>query len=209
MARTIPAALLASTTAPQLAPFTATSMNFDSGSVRYWTGYGTITIDSNAYHGIGNLGSISAIEETEDLSARGITLQLSGIPSALVSLALTEDYQGRTASVMFGALDETTGAVIESITLFAGRMDVMTITDDGQNAIINFTVENKLVDFQRTRESRYTHEEQLRRYPGDNGLEYVTGLQDKTIYWGNSNSTGFRGGSGGGGNTNPISNDEY
>lgn len=209
MARTIPAALLASTTAPQLAPFTATRMDFDSGSVRYWTGYGTITIDSNAYQGIGTLGTISAIEETEDLSARGITLQLSGIPSALVAIALTEDYQGRTASVMFGALNQTTGAVIESITVFSGRMDVMTITDDGQNAIINFTVENKLVDFQRTRESRYTHEEQLRRYADDNGLEYVAGLQDKTIYWGNANSTGFRGGAGGGGNTNPISNDEY
>jgi hypothetical protein len=209
MARTIPAALLASTTAPQLAPFTATRMDFDSGTVCYWTGYGVITIDGNGYQGIGTLGSISAIEETEDLSARGITLQLSGIPSALVALALTEDYQGRTASVMFGALNESTGAVIESITVFAGRMDVMTITDDGSTAVINFSVENKLVDFQRTRESRYTHEEQLRRYPGDNGLEYVAGLQDKTIYWGNSNSTGFRGGAGAGGNTNPINSDEY
>jgi hypothetical protein len=97
---------------------------------------------------------------------------------------------------MFGALNQTTGAVIESITVFAGRMDVMTITDDGQSAVINFSVENKLVDFQRTRESRYTHEEQIRRYAGDNGLEYVAGLQDKTIYWGNANATSFRGSNG-------------
>jgi hypothetical protein len=200
----MPSALLASTTAPQLAPFTATRMNFDSGAVRYWSGYGTITIDGNPYQGIGVLGAVSAVEETEDLSARGVTIQLSGIPSALISLALDEDYQGRTASIMFGSLNETTGAVISSITVFSGRMDVMTITDDGQSAVINFAVENKLIDFQRTRESRYTHEEQLRRYPADKGLEYVAGLQDKTIYWGNANATSFKGGQGGGGGSNYI-----
>ena len=52
MSRTIPAPLLASTTAAQLNPFFATSLDFDAGTVRYWTGYGTITIGSVTYAGL-------------------------------------------------------------------------------------------------------------------------------------------------------------
>jgi hypothetical protein len=192
MSRTIPATLIASTTAPQLNPFFATSLDFDAGTVRYWTGYGTITINSATYAGIGALSSISTIEETEDLSARGLVIDLTGVPNDLVAAALTEPYQGRTAAVRFGTLNADTGAVIESITLFSGRMDTMVISNDGSSASIGISVESKLVDFQRTRESRYTHEEQLRRFPADTGLEYVTGLQDKVIYWGNANPTAFK-----------------
>ena len=197
MSRTIPATLIASTTAPQLNPFYATSLDFDAGTVRYWTGYGTITINSATYAGIGALSSISTIEETEDLSARGLTIDLTGVPNDLVAAALTEPYQGRTAAVRFGTLNADTGAVIESITIFSGRMDTMLISNDGKSATIGISVESKLVDFQRTRESRYTHEEQLRRFPADTGLEYVAGLQDKVIYWGNANPTAFKGSSAG------------
>mgnify|MGYP007100184912 CR=1 FL=1 len=59
MSRTIPAPLLASTTAAQLNPFFATSLDFDAGSVRYWTGYGTITIGAVTYAGLGAFSSIS------------------------------------------------------------------------------------------------------------------------------------------------------
>lgn len=192
MSRTIPATLIASTTAPQLNPFYATSLDFDAGTVRYWTGYGTITINSATYAGIGALSSISTIEETEDLSARGLTINLTGVTNDLVAAALTEPYQGRTAAVRFGTLNADTGAVIESITIFSGRMDTMVISNDGTSAEIGMQVESKLVDFKRTRESRYTHEEQLRRFPADTGLEYVAGLQDKVIYWGNANPTAFK-----------------
>ena len=205
MSRTIPAPLLASTTAAQLNPFFATSLDFDDGSVRYWTGYGTITIGSVTYAGIGAFSAISTIEETEDLAARGLKIDLTGVPNDLVAAALDEDYQGRTAAVRFGTLNADTGAVIDSITVFSGRMDTMVISNDGKQATIGIAVESKLVDFQRTRESRYTHEEQLRRYPADTGLEYVAGLQDKVIYWGNANATAFR--TGGTGSNNPLTDE--
>lgn len=79
MSRTIPAPLLASTTAAQLNPFFATSLDFDDGSVRYWTGYGTITIGSVTYAGLGAFSAISTIEETEDLAARGLKIDLTGV----------------------------------------------------------------------------------------------------------------------------------
>jgi hypothetical protein len=174
--------------ASQLSPILLASFSF-STAVRLWSGYGTITVGAVTYQGIGTFGTISPVEETTDLSARGINFQLSGIPSAYVSLALTENYQGKACSVLFGALDATGAIVSSPVTIFAGRMDVMSINDDGQNATIIMSAENKLVDFLRPRETRYTHEEQQNLYPvspPDLGLEFVNAIQEKQIYWGNA-----------------------
>ena len=104
----------------------------------------------------------------------------------MIAVALSENYQGRECSVMFGALDSSASLVSSPITIFSGRMDVMSINDDGQNATIGMTAENKLVDFRRPREVRYTDEEQKTLYPTDKGLEFVNAIQEKEIYWGNA-----------------------
>jgi hypothetical protein len=164
------------------------SLSFSS-PVYLWTGYGSIVYNSITYQGLGSLGTISTIEETSDLSAKGITMQLSGVPTSLISIALTEDYQGRNCSVMFGVLNNSSALVSDPIIIFSGRMDVMTINDDGQTASISMNAENRLVDFRRAREVRYTDAEQKNLYPSDKGLEFVNAIQEKEIYWGSSNYT--------------------
>lgn len=183
--RTISAGMTTEVTASQLSPIILASLSFAT-PVHLWSGYGTITYNGTGYLGIGALGTISPVEETTDLAARGITMQLSGVPTALIAVALSENYQGRECSVMFGALDSSAGLVSSPITIFSGRMDVMSINDDGQNATIGMTAENKLVDFRRPREVRYTDEEQKTLYPTDKGLEFVNAIQEKEIYWGNA-----------------------
>jgi hypothetical protein len=41
-----------------------------------------------------------------------------------------------------------------------------------------------LIDLNRAREWRYTHESQQQISPGDRGFEYVAGLQEREIRWG-------------------------
>ena len=183
--RSLSANMVTEVSASQLSPILLASFSF-STPVRLWSGYGTITVGSVTYQGIGTLGTISPVEETTDLAARGINFQLSGIPSAYVSRALTENYQGKACSVLFGALDATGALVSSPVTIFAGRMDVMSINDDGQEASIIMSAENRLVDFRRPREVRYTHEEQQNLYSTDLGLEFVNAIQEKQIYWGNA-----------------------
>ena len=55
MSRSIPAAILAALTQPEVYPFYAVEMLFDSGAVRLWTGYTDRTIDGQTYIGSGNL----------------------------------------------------------------------------------------------------------------------------------------------------------
>jgi hypothetical protein len=195
--RTISADMVAEVTTAQLSPILMAQLDF-STPLYLWTGYGTLTYNGIGYLGLGTLGTISPVQETTDLSARGITMQLSGVPTAMVYDALTEDYQGRTCSVMFGALSPTAGLISSPITVFSGRMDVMQISDDGQSSLITMSAENKLIDFKRTREIRYTDEEQQAIYSGDLGLEFVNAIQEKTIYWGNQNHTNGSNWNGGG-----------
>lgn len=184
MARSLPSALSAEINSTELKPFYAVEFLFDSGDVRFWTGIGEITANSEIWSGAGSVMSISDSKEGIDLSADGLTIVLSGLDSSIVAIALTENYRGRTCKVYMGALNATNQPVSDLYQVFAGRMDTMNIQEDGTTASISITVENVLIDLDRARARKYTDEEQKKRYPGDNSLETVAGLQDRQILWG-------------------------
>jgi hypothetical protein len=191
-------------------PFFAVELKFDSNPVRVWTGQGLLTLeDGSEWVGSGQLLNISSIEETQEMSVRGATLTMSGIPSELLSLALSEPYQGRVCNIYFGTFSEKgnllqqdgafillqDGSRIELQTgetgfneLFSGYMDQMNIEDGAESATIEMRVENKLVDLERARVARFTSGYQKSVYAGDLGLDFIEDLQDKEIVWGRSSS---------------------
>lgn len=184
MARTLPEALATELGASELKPFYAIELAFDSGTVRFWTGYGDITANGEEWTGSGTVLGISNSNESTDLSANGINMTFNGLDSSFVSIALLENYRGRLMKCYLGCLDSTNQPVSDLYQLFAGRMDVMSISEDGNTATINISAENVLIDLERPRIRKYTDEEQRKRYPGDNSLELVATLQDKQISWG-------------------------
>ena len=179
MTRSTPQSLLTALSQPEVQPFYAVDMSFTSAPVRFWTGYGDRTISGDTYLGSGNLLSITGLDEVNDLSAKSITLQLSGVPASLVSLALQEPYQNRECKVYFGTTDTTT-----PIEVFSGLMNVMTIEDSGEASVISLTVESKLIRLEKSSNWRYTEGSQKARYSSDTFFNYVSDLQDKTLVWG-------------------------
>lgn len=179
MSRTVPATLLTALAQPEVEPYYAVEFNFDSAPIRLWTGYGDLTIGGNSYTGSGSLLTIDGLEEVADLSAKSITLQLSGISSSIVSLALQEPYQRRSCKVFFGTRDTAT-----PIQIFTGVMNTMLIEDSGETSTITLVVESKLVGLERASNRRYTHENHIARHSGDKFFSYVADLQDKDIVWG-------------------------
>lgn len=161
--------------------FVAVELLFDSGAVRLWNGYSDATINGSEFIGSGSLISVAGVEESGEVAARGTSIALSGIDASLISLALQENYQNRTAKIIVGTIDD---GVFTTYTLFAGRMDVMEIEEGSETATIRVTAENGLIDLERPRSARYTSEDQKTYYPNDLGLDYVADLQDKQINWG-------------------------
>jgi len=74
----------------------------------------------------------------------------------------------------------------------------MVINDGSETATIQVTVENRLIEFERTRVRRYTAEDQKIDYPNDKGLEFVAEMAEKEIVWGRAIAGGGGGGGGGG-----------
>ena len=179
MSRTVPAAILSALQGDSVEPFYAVEAQFTGGTVRLWTGYGDRTIEGNTYTGAGNLLGISGLDEVADLSAKSITVTLSGVDPTVLALALAEPYQRRKLRVLFGVVGSTT-----SVELFAGQMNTMTIDDSGDSSVISILVDSKLVELERASNRRYTSESQKSRHSGDTFFDYVTKLQDRQLVWG-------------------------
>ena len=64
MSRTVPSALLTALSQPEVQPYYAVELNFDSAPIRLWTGYGDLTIGVDTYTGSGNLLSIGGTTDT-------------------------------------------------------------------------------------------------------------------------------------------------
>jgi hypothetical protein len=157
---------------------------FDGGDVRVWTGYGDKIFSAETYSGTGNLVGISSVTETQDMSATSVSFTLSGVPSAYVSVALAEDYQWRPITMWVAVLDSAGAIIADPYKIFSGKMDIMEIEDDGDNATISIRAENNLIGLTEAKEWRYTPEDQARLYPADKGFDFVSRVKDQNVQWG-------------------------
>lgn len=183
MPRTVSTAFQNATQASVIRPALFLEGVFDSGTLRLWTGIGNFTLGGNVYTGAGSLIGIEPVTENNQLEVTGTAITLSGIDSSVLSLAISEPYQGRVVTVTLALLDAS-NAVIGSNPLFVGRCDVMTASDDGATCTITITVENKKVDLTRARARRYEEADQRKYYPTDRGFQFVTAIQDAQVQWG-------------------------
>ena len=198
MSRNLSSGMQTAVEADVVRPIVLVQCAFDSGDLNLWNGIGDLTVNSVDYVGAGTLLSIGEIAESSELQANGISVTLSGITDPLLAKARDEDYQGRELKVLLGAMDASNGVISNPVVVFSGFMDTMVINDSSETATIVVTVENRLIEFERTRIRRYTAEDQKIDYPNDKGLEFVTEIAEKEIVWGRAtvNTSGGRNGDG-------------
>jgi|TARA_R110000851_G_scaffold41596_2_gene104263 hypothetical protein len=174
--------------------FFAVKAEFDTDTIRVWSGNDDITIGGVSYNGAGQLLSISEVNESTELKSNGLTVSISGMDATILNYALTENYQNRFITIYLGYLMGGANESAGTLTLFKGRMTNLVINDTPDGSTIAINAENRLVDLDRPSNFRYTKESQNFLHSGDTSLNRVTSLQDKEIIWGKSSSN-----SGGGG----------
>lgn len=164
--------------------FFAIKAEFDTSTIRLWTGTDDLTIGGATYTGAGSLLDISDVEETQELKSSGLSITLSGMDQTVLDYALAENYQNRPITLYLGYLSGSTNETVGTLTLFKGRMISMTVNDTPDGANINLDCENRLVDLNRPSNFRYTKDSQEFLHTGDKGFDRVASLQDKEIIWG-------------------------
>lgn len=186
MTRTIASSIITKLSTDTLYPFYAVDLNFDTTPVHAWTGLGNITLGSTTYTGVHDLMQISEVQETQDIAARGMTISLSGIPSDLIGLAITQPYQGRTCKVYLGFMTswESPDTSPDTMEVFSGYMDQMIINEGPDTSTIQLSVESRLIDLERPRNRRYTSQNQKIRFANDKAFDFVENLQNQRLTWG-------------------------
>jgi len=184
MSRTLPEALATEFNATELKPFQAVEMEFSDGILRFWTGYGDLSVDGKSWTGIGRVLGISEATEAADLSAEGVTVMLSGLDTSVLSAILNENYKLRPLVIYVGALDDDNVPVSSLYQTFSGRIDTINIQEDGEKVTIAINAESRLIDLNRPRTRKLTDAEQQSRYPNDTSLAQVALLADRQLDWG-------------------------
>lgn len=185
MSRSLTGSMAAQIAAKQLAPIFFVELDFLGGFVRMWNGIGTLSWNTYDWLGGGNLMAISQVEETRAVESTSLSLSLSGVDPALVSLAYGDFSQGRAAKIWLGVLDVPSAQIVaDPIAIFQGRMDMIGDTDDGEAAVITVSAESNLADLKRVRARYLTDQDQQRLFAADRSLRYLPNLQDRPVYWG-------------------------
>lgn len=203
MSRSLTTSLKNETLASSLEPAFFAFFDFQAGPVRVWSGIGDKVWSGNTYNGLGNLGTISPIEESVEAKASGVSFQLSGIPSSLIATVLADNYQGRDVKLWFAALDSSGNVISDPYQVFGGRMDLLEIDDGADTAVIRVNAESRMIDLRRNNERRYTHEDQQIDFPGDLGLQFMPTAQSTPFVWGAQKVAAYAGAGGGGSSQTP------
>ena len=161
-------------------------INFTSGVQYYCTAGHSLPWNGQNWVGLGALSSISPIKETEAVESPGLKLSLVGFNTTvapnLIALSLGEAVQGRTMQLWVGFLDPVNYQLLATPTLeFKGRLDTLSIEEDGEEAHISVTVESRFAYLLRAAPRRYTDEDQRARYPNDRFFEYIAQMKERVV----------------------------
>jgi hypothetical protein len=157
-------------------------LEFDT-PVYVHSGIGNISYDGNTYLGVGDLGGISALRESEALGPAAVTLTLDGTDSDYITEALDS------------------GNLYDKVTIYEGyRQDDGTLYDDpwiawkgwfeyasvslGEQAIVEVTCQHDLSVLNEKDGGRYSDEDQQDAYTGDVGFEFVAATVGVKLVWG-------------------------
>lgn len=174
--------------------FFAVKAQFDTETIRLWTGADDLLVDGETYEGAGTLLSVGDIEDTMEVKSTNLTVSLSGMDTTVMNLALSEDLHNRKIKLYMGYLMGGANESAGEIVMFSGRMTNVQISDDAENgSTISINAENRLVDLNRPSNLRYTNASQMTINSSDTGFKYVQAIQGKELLWGrptNSDTTG-------------------
>jgi hypothetical protein len=164
---------------------TFAKLEFPAGTIYVHNSLGTYTWGSQDWLGVGDLGSISQVEEGLDVSPYAISLTLSGLDATISGAALTQDYFMHPVTVYLGVLDADDSLIDTPTQIWSGFMDQMNLTvgADGGDAI-QLVAESELSRFDTSKNLLYTNATQQARYTGDLFFSHIHKVEGAKFDWG-------------------------
>ncbi|WP_285020225.1 hypothetical protein [Novosphingobium sp. fls2-241-R2A-195] len=174
--------------------FGALTLDVGAHTIRLLDGSSHLLVNGNLYTGedakYGTWGSMESFEDGAGDEAPGLAVMLLPTDDDAAAALSGPSMQGEAVQIHIGAVNVATGAVIgEPFLLFDGEVDV-TKHEFGKNMLqVSLEcvggMERLFFDDEGMRLAPAFHQQV---WPGEQGLNHVTGTQD-TIYWGSNTPT--------------------
>lgn len=187
MPRNLTSGMLTACQSTWFNPALFVSITFASTTVYLWTGLGTYIWSGQSWLGLGSLLEISPMSDSSVVEAKGLSVQLSGLDSSLLSDCLSDFKLGLPVSIYLAAYTTPglgTSLIPSPIQSWSGYTDTPEIEVTGPTAMITLNCENRLVSMNVPTNRRYTHEDQQMQWPGDLGMLFVDAIQECTVTFG-------------------------
>lgn len=161
-------------------------MDFSGGTLYYTNWPVDVTVGATTYTGLGNLGAVGAISESEDGSSQTVDLELSQVNASLLSLALgnVNSYQDRPVRIYLALTDTNFVVSGAPVLVFSGYMDTVSIKRDGGTGKITMRCTTTGADVRKNPAAlRLNDAQHQARYPGELLYQYTTDLIGKPKRW--------------------------
>ena len=169
--------------------FLTVTLDFPSGIVRLWSGWGDLVIGADTYLGAGELGKISTRPDQAGLITDRKTYELTGVEPTWVLESDIDNCHGREVVESFGFLNPDTRALVDTPEInWEGYIDSVRRVD-GPTPVIQVNAESRLLLMDRPNMWRNTHEHQQQFFPGDNGFDQLAALELKEVLWGGTRAS--------------------
>ena len=135
------------------------------------------------YKGAGSIGAVSEIDDSPG-EIKGLTFSLSGVDPAYIALALDDAavVQGTPCYIRTALLDSNY-QVVDAPLDWSGRLDTMSITEDGETCTISVTAESTAVDLLKGYASTFSDPDQRAIDPTDRAFEYLNSQVGQPVVW--------------------------
>lgn len=159
--------------------------HFLGGVSRFSTFNQPIEWGGHTWVGLGSLGSIGAVEESDSLEARPLSFGLNAADPTWLALAAgsVEEYRGRTAKLYMCPLDEQHRLIDTPELCWRGCMDSVSVGLDGEEGQIILKCETSAYGLKRTSGLRMNAAQQKKKHPGDTGFDFLNDLIANPQLW--------------------------
>ena len=139
--------------------------------------------DSVTYIGAGAVGAIGQVDDSPG-EIKGLNFQLIGVDSAYISLALDDAgvVQGTPVTIRTAILNSSY-VVLDAPIEWTGKLDSMSIEEDGETCTISVSAESSAVDILRGGPLTYSDADQKSLYGTDRAFEFITLQAIPPIIW--------------------------
>jgi hypothetical protein len=148
------------------------------GENYYYTDFSSDIIEGDdppiTYSANGFLQKMGSISESAGLTIGSLSLSLSGVNQTLISDVLNNGHIHRQITIKRAFINASTNALIESFSIYSGRVESMDIVDTDKTSMINFRVSNHWGDFARLAGRRTNSGSQNQFFPNDKGFDFIT-----------------------------------